>query len=184
MLCWLIKVPGWDVGNLAADCVGVLAATPGPVDPVVTPLAQLKATLGWQVTPQARQDEGDQSHGGPPSAAVGLAARAGVVSAVVLVIVGAVVEKPFHAADASPIINHILGRAKTLLVTDPAGGKGSWISALLTLTFPTVLTPVGVQVQIFFARGLQLSRLQLRLGLHSDYPIGNGPQRGPQKSLF
>lgn len=109
MLCWFFKVPGWDTGNFAANCVGVLTATSRPIDPVITPLAQFKTTLGWQVTPQARQKKGHDPHGGPSSAAVGLAARAGVVSAVVLIVVGAVVEKPLHAAHTSPIIDHVLG---------------------------------------------------------------------------
>lgn len=184
MLCQLLEVPGGDVGHFAANSVGVLTAAAGPVHLVVTALAQLKATLGRQVTPQARQNEGHDAHGGPPSAAMGLATRTRVIGAVVFVVVGAVVEKALDAADASPIIDHVLGRAKTLFVTDPTGGKSSRVSTLLALAFPTVLTPVGMQLQIFLARGLEFTGLQLRLGLHSDYPIRNGPQRRPQKSLF
>lgn len=70
MLCWLFKVPGGYAGNFAANGVGVFAAAPRPIYPVVTALAQLKATLGWQVTPQARQKDGHYTHGGPPSAAM------------------------------------------------------------------------------------------------------------------
>lgn len=109
MLCRLLQVPGRDPGNFAANRVGVFTATARPVDLVVTALAQLKAALGRQVTPQARQNEGHHPHGGPPGAAVGLAARARVVGTVVLVVIGAVVEEPLDATDASPVVNHVLG---------------------------------------------------------------------------
>lgn len=177
MLCWLFKVPGGDTGNFAANRVGVFTAAPRPIDPVVTALAQLKATLGWQVTPQARQEEGHHTHGWPPSAAVRLTARAGVVSAVVLIIVGAVIEEALHTADTSPVIDHVLGWAKTLFVTDPTRWEGPWIRALLALALPTVLTPVAVCSQVFFAQRLQLAWLELRLGLHADYPVSNWPWR-------
>lgn len=86
-----------------------------------------------------------------------LTAGAGVVSTVVLVIVRAVVEEALHAAHASPVIDHVLGGTKTLLVTDPTRWEGPRIRALLTLTLPTVLAPVAVRSQVFFAQRLQLT---------------------------
>lgn len=184
MLCWLVDIPGWDFGNFTANRVGLFTATTWPVDLVVTALAQFKATLGWQVTPQARQNKGHNAHGGPPSATVGLATRTGIIGAIVLIVIGAVVEKTLHTADTGPVIYHVLGRAKTLLITDPTGRKSPRVSAFLTLALPAVLTSVGVHMQIFFAGGFQLPRLQFRFWLYSYYPLDNGPQGGPQKSLF
>lgn len=86
-----------------------------------------------------------------------LAAGAGVVGAVVLVIVRAVIEEALHAANASPIIDHVLGGTKTLLVTDPIRWEGPRVRALLTLTLPTVLAPVAVRSQVVFAQRLQLA---------------------------
>lgn len=119
MLCWFFKVPWGDSGNLAANGVGVFTTAPRSINSVITPLAQFKATLGWKVTPQARQKEGHDPHGRPSCTTVRLAARARVVSTVVLIVIRTVIEETFHTAHASPIVNHVLGRAKALLVADP-----------------------------------------------------------------
>lgn len=111
-----------------------------------------------------------------------LAAGARVVGTVVLVVVGAVIEEAFHAAHAGPIVNHVLGGAEALLVADPVRRQSPRVGALLTLALAAVLTPVGVQAQILLAaQRLQLAWLELRLGLHPDYPVGNGP-RGEGRS--
>lgn len=173
MLCGLFKVPRWDSGHSAAHGVGVFTAAPRPVHSVVTPLAQLKATLGWKVTPQTRQKEGHEPHGRPPGAAVGLAAGARVVRTVVLVVVGAVIEEAFDAAHTRPVIDHVLSRAQALLVTDPVRRQRPRVGALLTLALAAVLAPVGVQAQVFLAQGLQFPRLELRFGLHPDDAISH-----------
>lgn len=96
------------------------------------------------------------------------------------------IEKPFHTAHASPIVNHVLSRAKELLVADPVGGQGPRVGALLALALATVLAPVGVQAQVVLAQGLQLTWLELRFGLHADDPISNGSrgQGRSQQSMF
>lgn len=104
-----------------------------------------------------------------------LAARTRVVSTIVLIVIGAVIEETFHAAHTSPIVNDVLGRAKALLVTDPVRWQRPRVGALLTLALATVLTPVSVQTQIIFAQWLKLTRFELRLRLHSDYPISSRP---------
>lgn len=110
-----------------------------------------------------------------------LAARTRVVSAVVLVIIRTVIEETFHTAHTSPIVNHVLGGAKALLVADPVRGQRPGVGALLTLALAAVLTPVGVQGQILFAQRLQFAWLELGFGLHPDYSIGCGHrgERGP-----
>lgn len=115
-----------------------------------------------------------------------LAARTRVVSTVVLIIIRTVIEKTFHAAHTGPIVNDVLRRAKALLVADPVRWQGPWVGALLTLALATVLTPVGMQAQIFLAQWLKLTWFELRFGLHSDYSISNQPrgEGGAQQSLF
>lgn len=110
-----------------------------------------------------------------------LAARTRVVSTIVLIVVGAVIEETFHTAHTSPIVNDVLGRAKALLVTDPVRWQGPRVGAFLTLALATVLTPVGMQTQVFLAQWFKLTRFELRLGLHPDYPISSRP-RGEGRS--
>ena len=90
-----------------------------------------------------------------------LAAGTRAVSAVVLVIIGTVIEEAFHTAHARPVVDHVLGRAKALLVADPVRWQRPWVGALLTFALAAVLTPVGVQPQILLAQRLKLTWLEL-----------------------
>lgn len=115
-----------------------------------------------------------------------LATRARVVRTVVLVVVGTVIEETLDAAHAGPVVDHVLGRAKALLVADPVRRQRPRVGALLALALAAVLALVGVQPGVLLAQRLQLAWLELRLGLHSDDPVRQGPRGGggPQEPLL
>lgn len=127
----------------------MLAAATGPVESIVAALAEQEAPLAGQVTAEAGQQQGQGSHGGPAGAAVSLGARAWLVETVVLVVGGAVVEEPLHAAYARAVVQHALRGAQALLVADPARGQGPRARALPALTLPTVLAAVRVRAQLW-----------------------------------
>lgn len=59
--------------------------------------------------------------------------------ALVVLVLGAVVEDAFDQAHAGGRVHQALGGAETLLVTDPAGGQAAGQSALGAATLPTRL---------------------------------------------
>lgn len=108
----------------------VLAAAAGPCDPVIAALARGDASFSGEVAQETREEHGEQGHGGPADAAVGRHAREGPFRARVLVVVGAVVEKPLDAADAGPVLHRVLDRADAPPAAHPAGGKHPRAAAL------------------------------------------------------
>lgn len=104
-------------------------------------MSQFGQSCGRQVAEQAGQDKGERGDEGPARTAVSLRTRAGLVRtrALVVLVLGAVVEDAFDQTHAGGRVHQALGGAQTLLVTDPAGGKAAGQRALSTATLPTCL---------------------------------------------
>lgn len=130
------------------DWVRVLAPTAGSRDSVVTALAHGHASFSREVAQEAGEEQGEERHGGPADAAVRLRAREGLVGAGVLVVAGAVVEKPLDAAGARRVLHGALHRAHAPPAAHPAGGEHPRAAALWTLTPTAVLALAGVYTLI------------------------------------
>lgn len=126
------------------DWVCALAPTAGSSDSVIAALARGEASFSREVAEDTGEEEGEERHGGPADAAVRLRAREGLVRARVLVVAGAVVEKPLDAANARPVLHRALRRAHAPAAAHPAGGEHPWATAVRTPAPPAVLAPVGV----------------------------------------
>lgn len=96
-------------GDLAAHCVGVVAAAAGSCGPVVATLAHSEAKLGRRIAAQAGQAERQNSHGAPAGAGVSRSTGAGSVGAVVLIVCRTVVEETLHTAQAGAVLHCALG---------------------------------------------------------------------------
>lgn len=154
----------------------VLAPTAGSRDSVIAALAHSDTTFGREVAEETGEEQGEERHGGPAGAAVGLRAREGLVGARVLVVAGAVVEERLDAAHARPVLHRVLRRAHAPPAARPAGGERPRASALRTLAPAAALALVGVFARIFAApaarhghhrpglgvQGFQLLQIQLR----------------------
>lgn len=140
--------------DLSAYSVGVpLTAAAWSLEAIIALLAQMEASTGGQVAAQAGQEEGDEAHGCPADKARARPTGAGLISAVVFVIRGAVVEEALNAAETSAIIEEALSRAKATLVAQPAGGERASCCAEDTLAAPTLLADeevlTGVHCSLF-----------------------------------
>lgn len=124
------------------DWFRVLATTAGSGDSVIAALAHGDTSFSREVAQETGEEQGEEGHGGPADAAAGLRAREGLVGARVLVVTGAVVEKPLDAADACPILHRVLRRAHTPMAAHPAGGQHPRATAICTLAPSTALTLV------------------------------------------
>lgn len=113
----------WLADILTVDRVCVLAPTAGSRDSVIAALAHSDTSFSWEVAQETGEEQGEERHGGPADAAVRLRAREGLVGARVLVVAGAVVEKPLDAADARPVLHRALHRAHAPAAARPAGRK-------------------------------------------------------------
>lgn len=162
----------------------ILTPTAGSCDSVIAALAHSDTSFSREVAQETGEEQGEERHSGPADAAVRLCAREGLVGASVLVVTGAVVEKPLDAADACPVFHHVLRRAHAPTATQPAGRKRTRATALWTTAPTAVLTLVGVFTLIFWApaawhshhgpgpvvQGFQLFWIELcTFGLGSDY---------------
>lgn len=162
------------------DDVGVFAPTAWSPGTVVAALGQAEAPLCWKVTQQARHKDGQDAHGRPAHAAVGLAAGAGLVRADVLVVARAVVEKALDAADARAVVQDVLRRADAAPGTEPARGQGPRARALLALALPALLAAVCVLSRLLLHGGLQLLHRDFgELGLRPDNPLRVGALQEP-----
>lgn len=126
------------------DWVWVLAPTAGSCGSVVAALAHGDASFSWEVAQQAWEEQGEERHGGPADAAARLRAREGLVGARVLVVAGAVVEEPLHAAHARPVLHRVLRRAHAPAAAHPAGREHPRAPALRAAAPAAVLALVGV----------------------------------------
>lgn len=127
----------------------VLTPTARSSDSVIAALAHKDTSFSWEVAQDTREEQGEEWHGGPADTAVRLCAWEGLVCARVLIVAGAVVEKPLDAAHARPVLHRALCWTHAPPTTHPAGGKHPWVTTLWTLAATTVLTLVGVFTKIF-----------------------------------
>lgn len=126
--------------DFSAHSVGVpLTAAAWSPEAIVALLAQMEASTGGQVAAQTRQEEGDETHGCPADKARARPTRAGLISAVVFIISGAVVEEALNTAETSAVIEEALSRAKATLVAQPAGGERTSCRAEDAFAAPTLL---------------------------------------------
>lgn len=129
---------------LIVDWFRVLATTAGSGDSVIAALAHGDASFSREVAEETGEEQGEEGHCGPADAAAGLRAGERLVGARVLVVTGAVVEKPLDAADARPVLHCVLRRAHAPMAAHPAGGQHPWATAVRTLAPSTALALVGV----------------------------------------
>lgn len=131
------------------DRVCVLAPTAGSRDSVIAALAHGHASFSREVAQEAGEEQGEERYGGPAHAAVRLCAREGLVRARVLIVAGAVVEKPLDTAHARSVLHSALSRAHAPPAAHPAGGQHPWAAALRTPAAAAVLALVGVFASLF-----------------------------------
>lgn len=117
---------------------------------VVAAQAHGDASFSWEVAQKTGEEQGEERHGGPADAAVRLCAREGLVGACVLVVAGAVVEKPLDAAHARPVLHRVVHRAHAPVAAHPAGRKRPRAPTLQT-TAPTAVLTLGVYAFVFSA---------------------------------
>lgn len=139
----------WLANILTVDWVWVPAPTAGSCDSVIAALAHRHTSFSWEVAQETGEEQGQERHRGPADATVRLRAREGLVCARVLVVAGAVVEKPLDAANTRPVLHRTLRWANAPPATHPAGGQHPWATTLWTLTPATVLTSAWVFSLIF-----------------------------------
>lgn len=174
----------WFPDILIVDWIWVLAPTAGSFGSVIAALTHCHASFNREVAQDTGQEQGEERHGDPADAAVGLRAREWLVRARVLVVAGAVVEKAFYAADACPVLHCTICWAHTPPAAHPTGREHPWATAIWTLTLAAVLTPNRVFTLIsidtaarhhhywpgLLIQGFQLLWVQFgTLGLCSDY---------------
>lgn len=138
-----------------------------------------------EVAEQTGEEQGQQGHGGPAGAAVGLGAGEGFVCTRVLVVRRAVIEQAFDTAHTRPVLHGALSRTHAPVATQPAGRQHPRVHTLRAAAAPALLTPVPVFMQTILTPDKRLvQRLQLlwallwAFGLDSD-DLGPGLSQQP-----
>lgn len=129
----------------------ILTPTPGSCDSVVAALAHGDTSFSREVAQETGEEQGEERHGGPADAAVRLRAREGLVGTRVLVVAGAVVEKPLDATHARPVLHGALHRAHAPTAAHPARREHPRATAVRAAAPAAVLALVGVYTLIFRA---------------------------------